>query len=206
MRKEDLQAPFLVENNNPSNSLIPNKQESLKKIYYVSLLCNVIVNFDHGIIPACTFKLKESLGIDDLFLGILGSMVFVGLMSGSLVSGYMFTKYQCKQIIIFSLSMISVGIFMFSIAGENKFLMIVSRLISGFFQVFLVVFYPVWVDYFADSNKTRWLTYLQIGVPFGVFLGYGLTAVFNVLEQSFPSFSVLNFFKILANVLNFFSL
>lgn len=133
MRKEDLQAPFLLENNNPSNFLVPNKQESLKKIYYVSLLCNVIVNFDHGIIPACTFKLKESLGIDDLFLGILGSMVFVGLMSGSLVSGYMFTKYQCKQIIIFSLSMISVGIFMFSIAGENKFLMIASRLISGFF-------------------------------------------------------------------------
>jgi MFS family permease len=196
MRKEELSTPFIDKNGNgDSNLIIPNKQKKLNRIYLISCICNVFVNFDHGIIPACTFKLKEELMIDDLFLGVLGSMVFMGLMSGSLVSGYMFTKYQCKKLILFSLAMIAVGIVMFTLAGTNKTLLIVSRLISGFFQVFLVVYYPVWVDYFADNKKTQWLTYLQIGVPFGVFMGYGLTAVLNILEKSYPWISVRNFLK-----------
>lgn len=200
MRKEELQTPFVTKNNGKnqqSKFSEEEKQKKLNRIYLISTVCNVFVNFDHGIIPACTFKLKKELNIDDLFLGVLGSMVFMGLMSGSLVSGYMFTKYQCKKLILFSLAMISVGITMFTFAGNNKTLLIVSRLISGFFQVFLVVYYPVWVDYFAGSKKTQWLTYLQIGVPFGVFLGYGLTAVLNILQKSYPWISVSIFTTIL---------
>ena len=95
MRKEELTTPFVGDGDKDAfgELLIPDRNKKLKRIYLISTLCNVIVNFDHGIIPACTFKLKEELGIDDLFLGVLGSMVFMGLMSGSLVSGYMFTKY-----------------------------------------------------------------------------------------------------------------
>lgn len=197
MRQQDLETPFLDKPGQGilDNTMIFNKQSKLNKIYLISTLCNVIVNFDHGIIPACTFKLKEELKIDELFLGILGSMVFVGLMAGSLVSGYMFTKYECKKIILFSLSMIALGITMFAFAGENKLMMLISRIISGFFQVFLVVYYPVWVDYFADDKKTKWLTYLQIGVPSGVFLGYGLTAMFNALGESYPWITVSIFQK-----------
>lgn len=40
---------------------------------------------DHGVIPACTFELKKDLHINDFFLGILGSLVFAGLMTGSLI-------------------------------------------------------------------------------------------------------------------------
>ena len=199
MRKEELKTPFITDPDNEqhkSNLLIPDREKKLTRIYLISTICNVIVNFDHGIIPACTFKLKEELQIDDLFLGVLGSMVFMGLMSGSLVSGYMFTKYQCKKLILFSLGMISLGITMFTFAGTNKALLITSRLISGFFQVFLVVYYPVWVDYFAGDKKTQWLTYLQIGVPFGVFMGYGLTAVLNVLEKSYSWIDV-SFLKLI---------
>lgn len=135
MRKEELKTPFVGadDSDKVKEMLIPNRENKLKRIYLVSTLCNVIVNFDHGIIPACTFKLKEELNIDELFLGVLGSMVFMGLMSGSLVSGYMFTKYQCKHLVLFSLTMISVGILMFTFSGSNKTLMITSRLISGFF-------------------------------------------------------------------------
>lgn len=54
-------------------------------IYYVCLLTCVVVNMDHGVIPACTQELKAQLGVDDLFIGILGSLVFGGLMVGSVV-------------------------------------------------------------------------------------------------------------------------
>ena len=86
---------------------------------------------------------------------------------------------------------------MFTWSGKNKSMMIISRLISGFFQVFLVVYYPVWVDYFGENKKTQWLTYLQIGVPFGVFLGYGLTGVLNILEKTYPWITVRKILNIL---------
>lgn len=54
-------------------------------IYYVCLLTCVVVNMDHGVIPACTWELKSQLQVDDLFIGILGSLVFAGLMIGSIV-------------------------------------------------------------------------------------------------------------------------
>ena len=192
MRKEELITPFNDEAElrpimPPSQ---PKKTDKLKQIYIVSLITNTFINFDHGIMPACTFKLKQELMIDDLFMGLLGSMVFMGLTSGSLVSGVLFTKYECKYLILFSLAMLVFCIIMFTFAEQNKMLLIVSRLISGFFQVFLVVYYPVWVDLFGGQNKTRWLSYLQIGVPFGVFLGYGFTAVLNILEKHFPWITV----------------
>jgi MFS family permease len=151
----------------------------------VSLITNTFINFDHGILPACTHKLKEELLIDELFMGFLGSMVFMGLTSGSVVSGVLFTKYECKHLILFSLAMLVFCILMFTFAENNRLMLIVSRLISGFFQVFLVVYYPVWVDLFGGPNKTRWLSYMQIGVPVGVFMGYAFTAILNVLEKHF---------------------
>jgi MFS family permease len=67
----------------------------------------------------------------------------------------------------------------FPLAGQNKILLGSSRLVTGFFQVFMLVYFPVWVDFFGEKNKTRWVSYLQIGPPLGVFTGYALTAIFN---------------------------
>jgi len=165
-------------------------EDQLKRLFYVSLACNTVINFDHGIIPASTFMIREELEIDELFLGILGSVVFAGLMCGSLISGYLFTKYSCKHLILTSLVMIIVSILGFVFSDGNLTILLVSRFLSGFFQVFLVVYYPVWVDYFGEEKKTLWLTYLQIGVPFGVFCGYSLTGIFNTLSTMYPVIDV----------------
>lgn len=42
--------------------------------------------------------------------------------------------------------------------------------------MFLLVYYPVWIDKFGGDKKTTWLTLLQICVPLGIFMGYGITA------------------------------
>ena len=42
----------------------------------------------------------------------------------------------------------------------------------------MVIYFPVWVDLYGKEKKTLWLTYLQLMVPLGVFLGYGMTALF----------------------------
>jgi hypothetical protein len=41
-----------------------------------------MINFDHGIIPAATTALKEDLKISNVNLGLLGSLVYLGLVLG----------------------------------------------------------------------------------------------------------------------------
>ena len=74
---------------------------------------SLILNMDHGIIPACTWELKKSLQIHDLFLGILGSLVYAGLMIGSLVCGISLSRFNSKKLLIYSLVSIIVSLFIF---------------------------------------------------------------------------------------------
>jgi len=41
-----------------------------------------MINVDHGILPACTKEVKSDLGLDDANLGLLGSLVYAGLVIG----------------------------------------------------------------------------------------------------------------------------
>jgi hypothetical protein len=42
-----------------------------------------MINIDHGIIPAATTQLKEDLKMDNVDLGVLGSLVYLGLVMGN---------------------------------------------------------------------------------------------------------------------------
>ena len=61
--------------------------------------------------------------------------------------------------------------------SDHKLTAYISRFLVGGFQVFLLVYYPVWIDKFGHKYKTLWLTLLQVCVPIGIFAGYGITAV-----------------------------
>lgn len=43
-----------------------------------------MINVDHGILPACTTELREDLHLDNANLGLLGSLVYAGLVLGKL--------------------------------------------------------------------------------------------------------------------------
>ena len=45
---------------------------------------NLMINLDHGILPACTAEVREDIGISNLDLGILGSLVYLGQVLGKL--------------------------------------------------------------------------------------------------------------------------
>jgi hypothetical protein len=45
-------------------------QTRITIIYVVNCLTNVLINFDHGIIPACTKEMKADLAIDDFEVGL----------------------------------------------------------------------------------------------------------------------------------------
>ncbi|KRX08858.1 Major facilitator superfamily domain, general substrate transporter [Pseudocohnilembus persalinus] len=152
-------------------------QKKLGLIYAVILCTNVLVNFDHGIIPAATKQIKEDLNIDDVELGLLGSVVYAGLLGGSVAATYVFQNFKTKQIIVSTVVAYALSLALFLVTS-NIFLLGVSRTLVGFFQVFLVVFFPVWVDLHGGKRSTMWLTFLQLGVPLGVVIGYCVTGIY----------------------------
>ena len=42
-----------------------------------------MINMDHGILPACTEEVRKDIGLDNVDLGILGSIVYLGLVIGN---------------------------------------------------------------------------------------------------------------------------
>jgi MFS family permease len=62
--------------------------------------------------------------------------------------------------------------------GTNFYFLLFDRFFTGFFQVFISIYFPVWADHFGSTEKQKslWLTGLIAGSPIGVLLGYTITA------------------------------
>ena len=84
------------------------------------------------------------------------------------------------------------------ILSDNNVLAYVCRFFTGVCQVFLLVYYPIWIDKFGYGKKTLWLTLLQICVPVGIFAGYGMTSVVITL-----GFNVTLLFYLVINIVKF---
>ena len=54
----------------------------LKILFGVFFFTNLMVNLDHGIFPACTEEVRQDIGIPNTALGIMGSIVYLGLVVG----------------------------------------------------------------------------------------------------------------------------
>ena len=51
-------------------------------LFLVILLMNMLINFDHGVMPAAAVAMKEDLVLNNTEYGWLGSVVFIGLTLG----------------------------------------------------------------------------------------------------------------------------
>lgn len=73
----------------------------------------------------------------------------------------------------------SVSLLLFTLSNQFV-LLLVSRFFTGFFQVFVSIYYPVWADTFGgtEQRKTTWMSVLLLSSSFGVLLGYIGTAQF----------------------------
>jgi MFS family permease len=91
-----------------------------------------MVNFDHGIVPAAIQELKSDLKIDDLALGLLGSLVYLGLMIGSFVSGPLINLIGNKLLICFTICGNLACVIIFPFVKDFTVLS-VSRVFVGFF-------------------------------------------------------------------------
>jgi hypothetical protein len=51
-------------------------------MFFFIFLINLLVNMDHGTIPAATTEIMKSLDISEKILGIFGSLVYAGNIIG----------------------------------------------------------------------------------------------------------------------------
>jgi predicted MFS family arabinose efflux permease len=100
-----------------------------------------------------------------------------------LFAGRLYQKINSKLLTVMALVALEISLLLF-VLSDKKWAAYVSRFLTGVCQVFLLVYYPIWIDKFGSSKKTLWLTLLQICVPIGIFAGYGLTSVVLALEYS----------------------
>lgn len=46
---------------------------------------NLLINLDHGILAACTTELRDDLKLTNMQIGVLGSLVYFGLVIGKYI-------------------------------------------------------------------------------------------------------------------------
>lgn len=147
-----------------------------KLIFLLIVLINMIINFDHGAIPAATTTLMNELNLDHVAIGMIGSLVFLGLTLGASSAGPLFNNYAPKYVVTLGILMATFFLYQFTYCTSQLGLA-VCRIGCGFFQVFSLIYFPVWVDQFGiHDSRTIWLSFLQLGVPLGTMLGYCLEA------------------------------
>lgn len=153
------------------------REPVLLLIFSIFFLVTLLVNMDHGSVPAATSQIAGDLNFSKVEIGAVGSLVFVGLTAGSSVAGICYHKFNPKWIVSLFTCLTGISLMLFPLSQGNRTLVYSARLMAGFCQVFLVVYFPVWVDIFSPEKwRTLWLTFLQLAVPLGVILGYSLTA------------------------------
>lgn len=132
--------------------------------------------FDMGILPATTIKIQEEFSLANNVFGLLGSFVYLGQTVGSLVATCFLQTKRIKLVLsmcIF-LNMFFLVSFTFT---DNTTIMMALRGLTGLFQVFMWIYFPVWADLFGnEAQKSSWLSILIVSSPLGNILGYILAA------------------------------
>jgi hypothetical protein len=66
---------------NKKNNLILSRNVR-RFVFLILFLIQIMINMDHGTIPAATLEIKESFESGDDVLGLFGSLVFLGNILG----------------------------------------------------------------------------------------------------------------------------
>ena len=148
----------------------------VKLTFLLIFYLNLIINVDHGVMPAGTVYIKDSLNLNNKQYGLLGSVVFFGLVLGSLAATVIFNKFKAKVALVMSMILIAAIQVAFTYTEQFE-LLLACRFAIGFFQVFITIYWPVWTDAFAasDQRKNTWMSSFLAASIVGVLIGYVLT-------------------------------
>ena len=88
----------------------------------------------------------------------------------------LFDAIPSRVVIFVGMMLQCLALALFTVSIEYNW-QLFARFLSGFSQVILAIYLPVWVDAFAPSHmKTKWMTMIITAAPGGLFFGYTMTA------------------------------
>ena len=174
----------------PEDPLLPNTEIHLDDIATITLtrfqrwsvfsiisLISLLSNLDNGIVPAATNQIKKDLKIGDSEIGLFGSADYVGRIIASVIFIYVINKVNRQYILAASLffKALHLGICMFS---KNYYLILATRCLCGFSQVYYTIYFPVWCDQFGSKKSSSiMIAIVQIGCPLGIVVGFCLSTI-----------------------------
>jgi predicted MFS family arabinose efflux permease len=96
----------------------------------------------------------------------------------------LFETLPSRIVIFVGMMLQCLALALFTVSTEYSWQMF-ARFLSGFSQVILSIYLPVWVDAYAPRHtKTKWMTFIITAAPAGLFIGYSMTAVIVMFEFS----------------------
>ena len=104
----------------------------IKFSFAVLLFLNLIINIDHGVMPAGAITIKEYLKISNTEYGLLGSIVFFGLVLGSLAATFIYNNVNPQIVLAAVMALNALSQLCFTMTQRYHFL-IMSRFLTGFF-------------------------------------------------------------------------
>ena len=157
-------------------------------LFFLFAMLNLLMNFDHGTVPAATEQLKNYLNLSDSKLGFFGSLVFIGVIIGSLISLSIINTFNRKYILLIFLMLCGFFLILFT-KTKHYILLCIDRIIIGIFQAFISIYLPLWCDQFGvEKRKTLMIALIQVVAPLGVLTGYIVTATLNMNLHYLPYF------------------
>ncbi len=157
--------------------ILPRYKRWIIFFYIISL--SLFESLDQGIIPTSVRTIKIDLKINDIQYGTFNSLFFFGKILGSFSFIFLLNKLNRKIILIISLIIYGISLFIFRFFSQIETLYI-SRTLIGFFDVFFIVYPPVWSDQYGIKNKKNLMIVLvQIFKPSGIMSGFIFGTIFN---------------------------
>ena len=92
---------------------------------------SIMINTDHGALPAGIKQMQDELELDTLQLGNFGSLVFFGLAIGSVCATLIVSLFTWKQMLGITFLGNCMGLFLFGISHDYLVLCF-ARFFSGF--------------------------------------------------------------------------
>ena len=124
------------------NSLINNLDLKKGSLHILTLifLTNTFINIDHGIIPAASHQIKQEFLITDAKLGLLGTFMYLGVVTGGCFAGKTYLKFRSKYVLAIALVFIIVTLYTFTIF-KNVYVLFLLRFLTGNAQVIFYYFF-----------------------------------------------------------------
>lgn len=166
--------------NEPMTTEIKIKKNNRRFVFWILTLFNILINMDHGTIPAASNEIKSDLRINDAELGSFGSFVYLGNLIGALVLSRLIDIVNRKKL-TFLFSIICCILLFTFISSSILWYLYLNRVLVGFVQSFFAIYFPVWIDQFGSSKrKTFMMSVFNITSPLGVMFGYIITVVIKI--------------------------